>query len=95
MARASSGGTIYYIEKTGGGAVMRRQDEKTTRLPPGYRLDLVSDPSLVVLRREDGTVVARFTHNVDPQEIRRAAEEDHRTNTERSRSLSKSFGGGR
>ena len=74
---------------------MRRQGEETTRLPPGYRLDLVSDPSLVVLRREDGTVVARFTHHAVRQEIRRAAEEDHRTNTERSRCLSKSFGGGR
>jgi len=31
---------------------------------------------VIVLLREDGTVVARFTHNVDPKEIRRAAEED-------------------
>ena len=29
-------------------------------LPPGYRLDIVGDPCVVVLRREDGTVVARF-----------------------------------
>jgi hypothetical protein len=50
-----------------------------TRLPPGYRLDLVGDPCVIVLRREDGTMVARFTHNVDPEELRRAAEEDHRT----------------
>jgi hypothetical protein len=34
---------------------------------------------VIVLLREDETVVARFTHNVDPQEIRRAAEEDRRT----------------
>jgi hypothetical protein len=54
-----------------------REDEKTTRLPPGYRLDLVGDPCLIILLREDGTVVARFTHNVDPQEISRAVEEDH------------------
>ena len=58
---------------------MIREDETTTRLPPGYRLDLVSDPCVIILRREDGTVVARFTHNVDPQEIRRAADEDRRT----------------
>jgi hypothetical protein len=58
---------------------MIREDETTPRLLPGYRLDLVSDPSVVVLRREDGTVVARFTHNVDPQEIMRAADEDRRT----------------
>jgi hypothetical protein len=30
------------------------------------------------MRREDETVVARFTHNADPEEIRRAAEEDRR-----------------
>jgi hypothetical protein len=58
---------------------MRSQGQEITRLPPGYRLDLVGDPSLVVLRREDGTVVARFTHHAVPQEIRRAADEDRRT----------------
>jgi hypothetical protein len=56
---------------------VERQDEDTTRLLPGYQLDLVGDPCVIILRREDGTVVARFTHNVDPQEIRRAAEEDY------------------
>ena len=58
---------------------MIREGETTPRLPPGYRLDLVSDPCVIILRREDGTVVARFTHNAVPQEIRRAAEEDRRT----------------
>jgi hypothetical protein len=42
----------------------------------GYRLDLVSDPHMIIVRRSDGTVVARFTHFSDPEEIRRAAEED-------------------
>ncbi len=41
-------------------------DDETSRLPPGYRLDLVGDPCIIVLRREDETVVARFTHNVVP-----------------------------
>jgi hypothetical protein len=50
--------------------------DETSRLPPGYRLDLVGDPCVIVLRREDETVVARFTHNADLEEIRRAAEED-------------------
>jgi hypothetical protein len=54
---------------------MGRNDEPT-RLPPGYRLDLLGDPYVIVLRRADGTLVARFTKNVDPMEIRRAAEED-------------------
>jgi hypothetical protein len=53
-------------------------DDKTPRLPPGYRLDLVDDSSVIVMRREDETVVARFTHNADPEEISRSAEEDRR-----------------
>ena len=55
---------------------MVRRDVRITRLPPGYRLELVGDPCVIVLVRADGTVVARFTHNVDPGEIRLAAEED-------------------
>ena len=47
-------------------------------LPPGYSLDLVGDPCVVVLRREDGTVVARFSDHAAPEEIRRAADEDRR-----------------
>jgi hypothetical protein len=53
------------------------RDDETSRLPPGYYLDLVSDPSVIILCRPDGTVVARFTYTTDPEEIRRAAEEDH------------------
>ena len=51
---------------------------ETTRLPAGYTLDLLGDPCVIVLRRADGTVAARFTKHVDPEEIRRTAEEDHR-----------------
>ena len=54
-------------------------EQLTSRLPPGYRLDLIGEPCLIVLRRAEGTVVARFTHNGDPEEIRQAAEEDRRT----------------
>ena len=54
------------------------QNEETTRLPRGYALDLLGDPCVVALRRADETVVARFTKYVDPEEIRRVAEEDHR-----------------
>ena len=56
---------------------MRRNDE-STRLPPGYTLDLLGDPCVIVVRRADGTVVARFTKHVDPEEIRQAAEDDRR-----------------
>jgi hypothetical protein len=64
----------------------RRDGEDTTRLPPGHHLDLVGDPCVITVRREDGTVVARFTHNADPEEdpeeIRRAAEEDYQRTPE-------------
>ena len=53
-----------------------RDDQENSRLPPGYRLDLIGDPCIIVLRRSDGRVVARFTRNVDPEEIRWAAQED-------------------
>jgi hypothetical protein len=51
-------------------------DEETSRLPLGYRLDLIDDPCVIILRRPNGTVAARYTHNVDPEEIRRDAEAD-------------------
>jgi hypothetical protein len=51
-------------------------EENPSNLPEGYTLDLVGDPCVIVLLRADGTVVARFTQNVEPKEVRRAAEED-------------------
>jgi hypothetical protein len=54
------------------------RDDENSQLPAGYSLDLVGDPCVVILRRYDGTVVARFTRIADPEEIRRAAEEDIR-----------------
>ena len=51
-------------------------NDKTLRLRPGYRLDLVGDTCIIIiLRGPDGALVARFSCNVDPEEIRRAAEE--------------------
>ena len=50
-------------------------DDKTSRLPPRYRLDLVGDPCIIILRGPDGEVVARFSREVDPEEIRRSAAE--------------------
>ena len=52
------------------------REENPSKLPAGYTLDLAGDPCLIVLLRADGAVVARFTRNVDPKEVRRAAEED-------------------
>jgi hypothetical protein len=57
---------------------MMGSNGQTSRLPAGYALDLVGDPCVIVLRRADGSVAARFTKYVDPEEIRRAAEEDDR-----------------
>jgi hypothetical protein len=47
-------------------------DDKTYRLPPGYRLVLVGDPC-IILGGPDGEVVARFGRDVDPEGIRRSA----------------------
>src|SRR5829696_716646 len=52
-------------------------DDLTSGLPEGYHLDLLSDPCVIILRRPQETVVARFTPFADPKEIRQAAEEDH------------------
>jgi hypothetical protein len=46
-------------------------DEETSRPPPGYRLDLVSDPCIIILRGPDGAVVTRFSRNVDKAGRRR------------------------
>jgi hypothetical protein len=52
-------------------------NDLTSGLPEGYHVDLLSDPCVIILRRPDDTVVARFTPFADPKEIRQAAEEDH------------------
>jgi hypothetical protein len=51
--------------------------DSASRLPPGYALDLVSDPCDLILLNPEGEIVARFTRNVDPEEIRLAVEEDY------------------
>ena len=51
--------------------------EDPMHVPPRHRLDIVSDPGLVILRRLDGTEVARYTvGGATWEEIVRAAEED-------------------
>ena len=57
-------------------------DDLTSGLPEGYHLDLLSDPCVIILRRPEQTVVARFTPFADPKEIRRAAEEDRKRRAE-------------
>ncbi len=49
--------------------------DECPQLPPHYCLELDSD--LLILGRCDGSVVAAFSaRGVDPEEVRRAAEED-------------------
>jgi hypothetical protein len=54
--------------------------ERRSPYPPsGYRLDETDPDAEVVLRREDGSEVAVYSATgADPQEIERAAWEDHR-----------------
>jgi hypothetical protein len=53
-------------------------NEEQSFLGNGYRLDLVSDPRVIVLRREEGTEVARFTvWDATREAIERAAQKDY------------------
>ncbi len=55
--------------------------EGRSLLGNGYRLDLVSVPGVIVLRREDGTEVTRFSvRDATSKAIEQAAQEDQRTN---------------
>jgi hypothetical protein len=62
-------------DKTSRGT-LRPQDEPP--LPPGYYLDR-SDPEVLILRSEEGALVARFsTRGYAAESIEREAWEDHR-----------------
>ena len=52
------------------------RDGDIPSLPSGYHLDLISDPDTIILQRPNGTVVAHFTRDADPEEIKLTAEED-------------------
>jgi hypothetical protein len=55
--------------------------ETQSFLGNGYRLDLVGVPGVIVLRREDGTEVTRFSvWDARSKAIEQAAQEDQRTN---------------
>ena len=52
------------------------------RIGPYHRIDLVSEPEMIVLRRDDGSVVARFSMlGATLENIERAAEEDNKGRT--------------
>ena len=52
------------------------RDDRNSRLPTGYTPDLVGDLCIIVPHNPDGKIVARLHRMVDPEEVRRAAEED-------------------
>jgi hypothetical protein len=72
---ARSGASYLRTSKWIEGSYETMRDDETSHLPPGYSLDLVGDPCIIILRRPDRTVVTRFTDAADPREIRRAAED--------------------
>ncbi len=50
---------------------------------PGYRMDIVSEPDVIILRRVDGSEVAKFSMlGATLEEIQRAAQEDNRKTRE-------------
>ena len=52
------------------------------RIGPYHRMDLVSEPGIIVLRRDDGSEVARFSMwGATLEEVERAAEEDNEGRT--------------
>jgi hypothetical protein len=56
-------------------------NERHTLLGNGYYLDLVNHFGLIVLCRDDGTEVAKFSvWDATSQAIEQAAQEDQRTN---------------
>ena len=71
----------------GGDIKKKKEQEESTalgayragklRLPPGYYLE--SDPDILALRREDGSLAAAFSAaGASPSEVGQAAEEDYR-----------------
>jgi hypothetical protein len=57
---------------------MRGWESSEERLPPGYRLD-TSDAASWVLRRPDGTAVARFgAWAASKEAVERVARDDHK-----------------
>jgi hypothetical protein len=59
---------------------MGHRHEEHPLLGNGYRLDLVSVPSAIVLRRGDGSGVARFSiRDATSKVVEQAAQEDYRT----------------
>jgi len=79
--RFAAGEKITVASTLGHEASGMEHTEVRSLLGKGYRLDLVSVPGAIVLRREDGTEVSRFrVRDATSEAIEQAAHEDQRTN---------------
>jgi hypothetical protein len=79
--RFAAGENITTASTLGHEASGLEHTEVRSLLGKGYRLDLVSIPGAIVLRREDGTEVSRFrVRDATSEAIEQAASEDQRTN---------------
>jgi hypothetical protein len=79
--RFAAGEKITVASTLGHEALGLEHTEVRSLLGKGYRLDLVSIPGAIVLRREDGTEVSRFrVRDATSEAIEQAAHEDQRTN---------------
>ncbi len=80
IRRFAAGEEITPTTTLGHEALGMDHTEVRSLLGHGYRLDLVSVPGAIVLRREDGTEVSRFRiRDATRQAIEQAAQEDQRT----------------
>ena len=53
------------------------------RIEPDHRMDIVSEPDVIILRRSDGSEVAKFSmFGATLEEIERVALEDYHRNME-------------
>jgi hypothetical protein len=79
--RFAAGEKITPASTPGHEASVMEHAEGRVLLGHGYRLDLVSVPGAIVLRREDGAEVSRFrVRDATRQAIEQAAREDQRIN---------------
>jgi hypothetical protein len=79
--RFAAGEKITVASTLGHEASGLEHTEVRSLLGKGYRLDLVSIPGAIVLRREDGTEVSRLrVRDATSEAIEQAAHEDQRTN---------------
>jgi hypothetical protein len=79
--RFAAGEKITVASTLGHEASGMEHTEVRSLLGKGYRLDLVSIPGAIVLRREDGTEVSKFrVRDATSEAIEQAAHEDQRTN---------------